>query len=140
MVVCDFLCSPDCPASFLTKGLRECNKREHGILALGLTIAFGLFRYLASVSFPAGGMLVDFIVIAIDICFFRWHIDLDRLRLKGLLLACGMCFAIGAIFYCVQFHSQDIILDFAANFLMVMLVSWQISFRLVHYLLVARGL
>ena len=100
---------------FLIKGLRVCNKREHGILALGLTIAFGLFRYLPFVSFPAGGMLVDFIVIAVDICFVRRHIDLNGLRVKRLLLACGMCFAIGAIFY-VQFHSQGIIHDFAVNF------------------------
>ena len=101
---------------FLIKGLCACNKREHGVLALGLTIAFGFFRYLPFVSFPAGGMLVDFIVIAVDICFVRWHINLDSLRIKRLLLACSMCFAIGAIFYYVQFHSQGIIHDFAVNF------------------------
>lgn len=101
---------------FLIKGLRAFDKREHGVLALGLTFAFGFFRYLPFVSFPAGGMLVDFIVIAVDICFVRWHIDLDSLRIKRLLLACAMLFAIGAIFYYSQFHSQGIIHDFAVNF------------------------
>lgn len=100
---------------FLTKGLRACRKDEHRLLAYGLTIAFGFFRYLPFVSFPAAGGLIDFVVIAIDICYLRWHIDLEKIHWNNLLLFLVLCAVFGATTYYIPYHSQGIVHDFAAN-------------------------
>lgn len=100
---------------FLTKGLRACSKDEHRLLAYGSTIAFGFFRYLPFVSFPAAGNLIDFVVIAIDICYLRWHIDLEKIHWNNLLLILVLCAVFGAATCYIPYHSQGIVHDFAAN-------------------------
>lgn len=100
---------------FLMKGLRACSKDEHRLLAYGLTIAFGFFRYLPFVSFPAAGDLIDFVVIAIDVCYLRWYIDLDKINWKNLLLVLVLCAVFGAATCYIPYHSQGIVHDFAAN-------------------------
>ncbi len=100
---------------FLMKGLRACSKDEHRLLAYGLTIAFGFFRYLPFVSFPAAGGLIDFVVIAIDICYLRWHIALDNIKMSNLLSVLLFCAVFGAATYYLPYHSQGIVRDFAAN-------------------------
>lgn len=101
---------------FLMKGLRACSKDEHRLLAYGLTIAFGFFRYLPFVSFPAAGDLIDFVVIAIDICYLRWHIDLDKINWNNLLLVfLLLCAVFGAVTYYIPYHSRGIVHDLAVN-------------------------
>lgn len=100
---------------FLTKGLRACGKDEHRLLAYGSTIALGFFRYLPFVSFPAAGDLIDFVVIAIDICYLQWHIDLEKIHWNSLLLVLVLCAVFGATTYYIPYHSQGIVHDLAAN-------------------------
>lgn len=56
---------------YILEGLRACSRSEHKFLSLSLSFAFGLFRYLPFVSFPAEGMLIDLIVLAIGVCYLR---------------------------------------------------------------------
>lgn len=100
---------------FIMKGLRACGKKEHECLALSLTFAIGLYRYLPFVSFPAEGLLIDFIVLAIDICYFRWYSDLDSIKWGTLALIGVGSFALGIAFYYLPYHSRGIIHDFAVN-------------------------
>ena len=86
------------------------------LLAIGLTIAFGVFRYLPFVSFPAGGLLADFIVLAIDICCLRWYVDLKVLYYKSPFFIGAICVAVGIGCYFLPYHSQGIIQDFTVNF------------------------
>lgn len=56
---------------YILEGLRACSRSEHKFLSVSLSFAFGLFRYLPFVSFPAEGMLIDLIVLAIGVCYLR---------------------------------------------------------------------
>ena len=56
---------------YISEGLRVCSRSEHKFLSVSLSFAFGLFRYLPFVSFPAEGMLIDLIVLAIGVCYLR---------------------------------------------------------------------
>lgn len=100
---------------YILKGLQACGRKEHKYLAVSLTFGFGLFRYLPFVSFPAEGMLVDLIVLAIDICYFRWYIDLNTTNWNKLALAGAACFVSGICFLYLPYHSQGIIHDFSLN-------------------------
>ncbi len=100
---------------YILKGLRACSRREHKYLSLSLSFAFGIFRYLPFVSFPAEGMLIDLIVLAIDICYFRWYIDLKTTNWNKLALVGTVCFVSGLFLLYLPNHSQGIIHDFAVN-------------------------
>lgn len=60
-------------------------------------------------------MLVDLIVLAIDICYFRWYIDLNTTNWNKLVLVGAACFASGICFLYLPYHSQGIIHDFSLN-------------------------
>ena len=100
---------------YITKGLRACNKKEHLILATSLTFIYELFRYLPFVSLPAEGLLIDFIVLAIDICYFRWYIEFDRIKWHRLAFIGIACFLLGVICKHLPHYSHGIMHDFAAN-------------------------
>lgn len=100
---------------YILKGLQTCGRKEHKYLAVSLSFAFGLFRYLPFVSFPAEGMLVDLIVVAIDICYFRWYIDLNTTNWNKLALVGAACFISGIFLLYLPYHSQGIIHDLAVN-------------------------
>ena len=101
--------------SYLLKGLQACGRKEHKYLTVSLSFAFELFRYLPFVPFPAEGMLVDLIVLAIDICYFRWHINLKTTNWNKLALVRAACFTLGISFIYLPYHSQGIIHDFSVN-------------------------
>ncbi|MGE9980860.1 acyltransferase family protein [Collinsella sp. SGI.184] len=100
---------------YLMVGLRACNKKGHRFLAQSLTFVYGLFRYLPFVTFPAGGLLIDFIVLAVDICYFRWYIDLDITKWKSLALIGVASFVLGIACNHLPYYSHGIIKEFAVN-------------------------
>lgn len=62
-------------------------------------------------------MLVDLIVVAIDICYFRWYIDLNTTNWNKLALVGAACFISGIFLLYLPYHSQGIIHDLAVNLL-----------------------
>ena len=68
------------------------------------------------VSFPAVGLLVDFIVPAVDICYVRWYVDLKVLDCKSPFFIGAICVAVVIGFYFLPYHSQGIIQDSIVNF------------------------
>lgn len=58
----------------------------------------------AALLVPIDGLLVDFIIICVLVCYIRWYVDLSTVNIRHLVACCIASFVGVAISFYGQFH------------------------------------
>lgn len=64
---------------------------------------------------PIDGLLVDFIIICVLVCYIRWYVDLSTVNIRLLVAYCIASFAGVAISFYGQFHFDGLLGSTFAN-------------------------
>ena len=89
---------------FLIPALHALDQKLHLYLSIFLVCAFGFLRYVPLFWIPIDGLLVDFIIICVLVCYIRWYVDLSTVNIRLLVAYCIASFAGVAISFYGQFH------------------------------------
>lgn len=100
---------------FLIPALRALDQKLHLYLSLLLIFVFGFLRYVPIFWIPIDGLLLDFIVICVLVCYVRWYVDLSKLNLKHLIGTCAISFIGVALAFYGQFNFGGILGSTCSN-------------------------
>lgn len=101
---------------FLIPALHALDQKLHLYLSIFLVCAFGFLRYVPLFWIPIDGLLVDFIIICVLVCYIRWYVDLSTVNIRLLVAYCIASFAGVAISFYGQFHFDGLPGSTFANF------------------------
>lgn len=100
---------------FLIPALHALDQKLHLYLSIFLVCAFGFLRYVPLFWIPIDGLLVDFIIICVLVCYIRWYVDLSTVNIRLLVAYCIASFAGVAISFYGQFHFDGLLGSTFAN-------------------------
>ena len=100
---------------FLIPALHVLDQKLHLYLSIFLVFAFGFLRYVPLFWIPIDGLLVDFIIICVLVCYIRWYVDLSTVDVRRLVTCCIASFVGVAISFYGQFHFDGLLGSTFAN-------------------------
>lgn len=100
---------------FIIPALHALGKKLHLYLIVFLVSVFGFLRYVPLFWIPIDGLLVDFIIICVLVCYIRWFVDLSTVDIRRLVACCIASFAGVAISFYGQFHFDGLLGSTFAN-------------------------
>lgn len=100
---------------FLIPALHALDQKLHLYLSIFLVFAFGFLRYVPLFWIPIDGLLVDFIIICVLVCYIRWYVDLSTVNIRHLVACCIASFVGVAISFYGQFHFDGLLGSTFAN-------------------------
>lgn len=65
---------------FILPALHALDQKLHLYLIVFLVSVFGFLRYVPLFWIPIDGLLVDFIIICVLICYISWYVDLSTVN------------------------------------------------------------
>lgn len=100
---------------FLIPALHALDQKLHLCLSIFLASVFGFLRYVPLFWIPIDGLLVDFIIICVLVCYIRWYVDLSTVDIKHLAVLCIASFVGVAISFYGQFNFVGLLGSTFAN-------------------------
>lgn len=100
---------------FILPALHALGQKLHRYLGVFLVSVFGFLRYVPLFWIPIDGLLVDFIIICVVVCYIRWYVDLSIVDMRLLVACCIASFVGVAISFYGQFHFDGLLGSTFAN-------------------------
>ena len=106
---------------FILPALHALDQKLHLYLIVFLVSVFGFLRYVPLFWIPIDGLLVDFIIICVLICYISWYVDLSTVNFAFSHVAYWFVLRIGTVISVVLLnHRRRYILLVAMAYLYVL--------------------
>lgn len=102
-------------AALYTSGFACVGPETTSVSRSFLVSVFGFLRYVPLFWIPIDGLLVDFIIICVVVCYIRWYVDLSIVDMRLLVACCIASFVGVAISFYGQFHFDGLLGSTFAN-------------------------